>query len=296
MKKENKITEAVVLETKRTDLHHIDSRNIVVEEKFNKRGEDNYGNIHELSLNIVANGIMEDLLGFKKRGEEVYVMTEGHRRLRAVKYAFAMHAKGEAGFENVDKILRIPMRMASEKLVDRLYIMATTGFGKVPLKEFEKAELYEQLISLAMADGKKRGQAIKELITRLGVSTATVYNTLKLNELDPDIKAFVASGQLSGATAITIVKEITDPEKQKEAVLEAIYNAEDKAKATGSKAKATAANVKGLKAKSLIQKLKEVSEKLEEKDVKNIRTKLLTDLIEALDEKKSVNVLVNLFL
>ena len=79
--------EKTALQTQRTDLMLVDPANIIVEEGFNHRSENNYGNIEELALNIVANGVLDPPIGFKVRGEDKYIMTEGHRRLRAIKLA-----------------------------------------------------------------------------------------------------------------------------------------------------------------------------------------------------------------
>ena len=291
-----KIEETEVLSSKRTDLMQIDHRNVVIEDEFNHRSENNFGDIEGLALNMVANGVLDPLLGHKVKGEDRFVLTEGHRRIRGIKFAFQAHADGVAGFEDISKLKLIPMRMVSGNKKDRLLIQASTGFGKVPLTDLEKAELYAELIGISISEGKKRGEAIKELVASLGVSQATVYNTLKLNELDADIKAFVESGQISGGTVVTIIKEVKDVEKQKELVLEAIYNAEEKTKKEGKKVKATASNVKGLKEKSTIQRLKEIVAKLEEDKINNVRARVLFELVENLEQKLSVKKMVEMFL
>lgn len=284
-----------VLETKRTDLMLVDPRNLIIEVDFNVRKD--MGDIHGLALSIVRLGVEEPLIGHKVRGEDTFIVTDGHRRESAIKLALELHAKGYPQFADISKIKFVPVRNGSSNPLDRLYTMAVTGEKKKNLNDMERATMYQRLIDMIVEQKSvKRGLAIKEIAESVGVSLASLYNVLKLNELDKDIQDFVASGQLSGATAVTIVKDIADPEEQKKAVLDAVYNAEEKSKATGSKVKATAANVKGLKAKTAIQKLKEVAEKLEAKDVKNIRTKLLAELIEALDENKTINVIVGLFL
>ena len=284
------------LKTERTDLQQVDHRNIVVEEGFNHRGSNNFGDIEALAKNIVANGVIEALIGYKVRGKDEFVLTEGHRRLKAIKLAFKLHEEGKSGFEDLSKILRIPLRSTSSDKKERLLIMATTGFGKVPLTDLEKANLYNDLITMDIEQGLKRGEAIKSLIGRLGISQASVYNILKLNDLDDDIKAFISSGQISGSTVVTLTREIKDVDAQKEAILAAIYDAEDKTKATGSKTKATVSNVKGLKTKTAIQRLKEVADKLDEDKINNVRARVLFELIEGLEKKVSLNKLIEMFL
>lgn len=286
--------EKTASETKRDDIKKVDPRNIEIEEGFNKRTD--YGNILAMAHSVVEMGVIEPVIGYKKRGEDKYVLTDGHRRMAGVHLAIKLHNEGKAGFEDISKIEFIRLIPTSSDLKDRLYIMAITGEGKKPLTDMEKANMYQSLIAIAKTEGKKRGEAIKEIVAKLGVSQATVYNILQLNDLDPDIKAFVESGQISGSTVVTLVREVKDVVKQRELVLEAIYNAEDKAKATGKKTKATIANVSGLKAKSPMQRLKEVVERLKEKEVTNVRATALIELVDLLENKKSTNKILELFL
>lgn len=286
------------LKTTVTDLPQIDPRNIVVEEGFNEREESNYGDIPGLALNIVQNGVLEPLIGFKKRGTEQYVVTEGHRRLRAVNYALEAHAKGTKGFEDISKIERIPMRIGSSNIVDRLYTMATTGFGKVPLTDLEKASLYNKLIDLAVAKGMKRGEAIKELVTRLGVSQATVYNVLQLATLPEEIKKAIHDKAISGSTVTSIIRDVKDPAQQIKVVNEAIKNAKEDAVKAGKTApkKATAKNVKDMKAKTPIAKLVALKEKIEAAGLNNTRAKAFVEAMELVENGASVHKMFELFL
>lgn len=286
--------ETKTLKTSETDLKNVDHRNITIEEGFNKRGADNYGDIEGLARNIVANGVLEALIGFKVRNEDRFVLTEGHRRLMAIELAFKYHKEGKVGFEDISKILRIPLRTASADKKERLLIMAVTGMGKVPLTEMEKAELYNDLIELDVQGGVKRGEAIKALITRLGISQATVYNILKLNELPEEIKESIIRKEISGSTVVAIVREVKDVDEQKRLVKEAITSTKTTADAGGKKA--TAKNVKGLKAKSPLQKLKELSAKLEEKSINNSRARVLFELIDNLEAKASINKMLEIFI
>lgn len=291
-------THVHTLKTTVTDLPQVDPRNIIVEEGFNERTEDNYGDIPGLALNIVQNGVLEPLIGFKKRLSEQYVVTEGHRRLRAVNYALAAHAKGTKGFEDISKIERIPIRTGSSNIVDRLYTMATTGFGKQPLTELEKAGVYTKLIDLSIAKGMKRGEAIKELVKRLGVSQATVYNTLQLATLPEEIKKAIHEKAISGSTVTTIIRDIKDPAEQIKVVTEAIESAKADAEKDGKATakKATAKNVKNMKAKTPIAKLEALKEKLEASSINNTRTKAFIEVMEMVKNGASVHKMFELFL
>lgn len=281
--------------TKRDDIKKVDPRNIEIEAGFNKRVD--YGDTLAMAHSVVSVGVLEAVIGYKKRAEDKYVLTDGHRRMAGVHLAIKLHNEGVAGFEDISKLEFIRLAPCSDDLKERLYIMAITGEGKKPLTDLEKASMYHSLIEVGKEEGKKRGEVIKEIVAKLGVSTATIYNLLQLNDVSEDIKDFIASGQISGEVVRAIIKEVKDPEEQKKMVLEAVYDAEEKAKASGGtkKAKATAANVKGLKPKTPMQKLLEVQEKLIKKDVINVRTRLLDSLIAALEEKESINRIVELF-
>lgn len=291
MNKETSNTENLV--TKRTDLMLVDPRNCTVEEGFNVRKD--YGDIKGLAQSVAQLGVIEPIVGYKVRNEDRYVMTDGHRRLTAVLLALELHAKGESGFEDISKIERIPMRTASADPKERLYIMAVTGEKKKALTDMEKADMYARLIEIGKTEGKKRGEVIDDIKQRLGVSQATVYNILKLNTLPEEIKEAIASNEISGSTVTTIIREVKDEAEQVRLINEAIETVKAVTK-EGVKAKATASHVKGLKAKTAMQRLKEVAEKLEAKEVTNSRTKLLAELLEVLEQKKSINKILELFL
>lgn len=278
--------ETATLQTQRTDLMLVDPAN---------RSEDNYGNIEELALNIVANGVLDPPIGFKVRGEDKYIMTEGHRRLRAIKLAQHLHKQGKPGFEDLSKIIRVPFRTASSDTKERLYIVANTGNGKVPLTELEKAALYADLLKLEIEGGLKKVEAVKKTIARLGISQSKFYGTLSLNEVDEDVKSFIKAGQISGGTVVQIVRELQDSEKVKDAVLEAVYNAEETKTKSGKPKKATAANVKALAKKSVVGTLKDLAAICEENKYSNVRTRLLESLIEGLTNGDSAEKLSELF-
>lgn len=287
-------TATAVHATKRDDIKKVDPRNIEVETGFNKRKD--YGDVLAMAHSVVEMGVIEPVIGYKKRGEDKYVLTDGHRRMAGVHLALELHKEGKPGFEDISKIEFIRLIPSSDDLKERLYIMAITGEGKKPLTDMEKAEMYAALIEVAKGEGKKRADAVKEIVTKLGVSPATVYNTLKLNSLPEEIKEAIVNEEISGSTVVTIIREIKDEAEQIKAVEEAIADAKEIAATQGKKSKATAANVKGLTAKSPMSRLKELRERLEKKEVRNSRVKLLVELLDGLEEKRSTNKLLELFL
>lgn len=277
--------------TKRTDLMLVDPRNLEVEAGFNVRKD--YGDIRGLALSIISLGVQEPLIGFKVRGEDKFVVTDGHRRNAAIKFALEKHAAGDVHFADISKIANVPVRLASSDPIERLFTMAVTGEKKKNLTELERADMYSRLIeSIMESTGAKRGDAIDEVIVKVGISKPTLYNILSLNKLPEEIKDAIANNEISGSTVVTIVREVKDVEEQKRLVKEAISSA----KATGSKKKATASNVKGLASKSPMQRLKEVAAKLQEKEITNVRATALIELVGMLEDKKSTNKILELFL
>jgi len=277
--------------TKRTDLMLVDPRNLEVEAGFNVRKD--YGDIRGLALSIIALGVQEPLIGFKVRGEDKFTVTDGHRRHAAIKFALEKHAAGDVHFADISKITNVPVRLASSDPIERLFTMAVTGEKKKNLTELERADMYSRLIDSIMETKQvKRGDAIDEVILKVGISKPTLYNVISLNKLPEEIKEAISKNEISGSTVVTIVREVKDVEEQKRLVFEAI----DAAKATGSKKKATAANVKGLKTKSPMQRLDEVVARLQEKEVTNVRAVALIELVDMLKNKKSTNKIIELFL
>jgi hypothetical protein len=276
----NKGLSEEILDRKKNDFFNIDPRTIVVEEGFNVRKD--YGDIEGLARSIVADGVIEALEGFKKRGEEVYVMTEGHRRLKAIHLAIKYNAEGKAGFEDISKIARVPFMVTESSMKERLKRMGITGTMKKNLTELERAELYKRLIELAKAEGKSMAEAIKEIKNDFGMSQATIYNILKLDELDADIKQSIEKAEISANVVISIMREVKDKEEQRKVITDAIADAK---KEEGKKA--TAKNVKGLKAKTPMAKIREAIERLEKDGVNNSRVRFLKQLEEVLSNRKS---------
>jgi ParB-like chromosome segregation protein Spo0J len=289
----NTETKQDVLKTTRTDIAQVDPRNLVVEEGFNRRMD--YGDIHALALSLVEFGMIEPIEGFKVRGEDKYIVTEGHRRQLALMLAFENHAKGVKGFENISKIERVMVLPSSNNLKERLFIMAITGEGKKPLTDLEKAQLYSDLIEMGKAEGKKRSEVIAEIIAKIGVSKASVYNTLQISELPQVIKDRIAEGVIAAGAVVAITRELKVEAEQVKAVERAIENAAKESETTGKKVKATVKDVKGLKAKTPMARLQEVVDKLQKNEVKNVRANTLINLVKGLNEKHSLKELYELF-
>ena len=281
------------LKTKRTNIMLVDPRNLVIEEGFNKRVD--YGDIPALALSIVQFGLIDAVKAHKVRGEEKYIVTDGHRRQAALMLAIENHDKGVKGFEDISLIERVPVLPASANLKERLYIMAITGETKKVLTDMEKVEMYEALLEMGKEEGKKRSETIREICANLGISQAAVYNTLKISDLSDSIKSKIADNIISATTVVAIVRELKDPVQQEKAVEAAIANTAKLSEASGKKVKATAKDVKGLKSKTPMARIQEIVDKLETNKVNNVRANALKALLKGIDEKHSFNKLYELF-
>lgn len=286
--------ETEVLKTTRTDLHQVDPRNVIVEEGFNKRFD--YDDLASLALNILQFGLIEPLKGHKVRGAEQYILTDGHRRHAAVMLAIENHAKGVKGFEDISKIERIPMLPASANLKDRLFIMAITGTKKKLLNDMERLAVYDAIMEIGLAEGKKRPQIIDEIVTTMGVSKASVYNTLTIGKLPDVIKQRIIDNEISASTVVGITRELKTADQQIKAVEVAIESANKAAASTGKKVKATAKDVKGSANKPTMSRLEELVAKLDELGVKNQRVTTLKTLVDGLKNKKKLNQLLDYFM
>lgn len=294
MSKIETVLDTEILKTKRTDKPMVDPRAIKVEEGFNVRRD--MGDIEGLAKSVVSEGVIVNLEVYKVHGADRYVLTDGHRRLAAVLLALKYHDEGKEGFQDVSKITRVAVNLGSANMKERLYKMAITGEKKKDLTELERAEMYARLIEFGVAEGHKKGDVVKEIMQKVGVSQATIYNILKLNEFPEEIKSEIASGSISGSTVVALVREVKDEKEQVRIVKEAVAEVKAAATTEGKEAKkATAKNVKSLKAKTPIQKMKDALEKLEKKEVKNTRVTALRELIENLETKGSVADIVTIF-
>lgn len=283
------------LKTTKNDIPKIDVRRIITEEGFNWREVDNFGDIPALALSILTVGLLEPLIGHKVRKSENHLLTDGHRRFAAIMYAFEAHEKKVPGFENIDSIRMVEFKPAPANLKDRLYIMAITGTTKRLLSDVERAKMFEQLIAIGKEEGKNEKEVVKEIISKLGVSKATIYNTLTITKLPDVIKQRIIANEIGSSVVLGITRELKNPEEQIKAVEAAIANANQAYAVTGKKVKATAKNVKGSANKSPMARIEELIEKLDKNEVKNTRVVALKALFAGLQEKKKVNQLYELF-
>jgi ParB family chromosome partitioning protein len=246
-----------VANTRRSDLFLIDHRNVVIEEGFNCR--EDYGDIEALAQSIITNGQLEPILVFKVRGEEKYVVIEGHRRRLAVNLA------NELGHKVMLKAI-----IGSPNPEDRLFAQVITGNGKLPLNPIETAEVFKRLTL--------HGYTVEQIVARVGKSGGHVYNMLRLAEVPIRVKNAITSGEIAATTVMQLVRN-TDADKLSEVIEQAI----SVAKSSGEKRVTNKTVSVVIKTQTPLQKLGEAHNLLGDGE----KAELLASLVYLLSDKTS---------
>lgn len=199
-----------MLSEKRSDLLHIDARAIHVVYGFNVRQD--YGDIQELANSIKENGVRNPLRGYKEKGE--YVVTDGHRRLRAIMLLV------EAGAE-----IRVPFitekNPSEEKRIIDMYI-CNDGKKLTPLEE---AEIVTRLQNLGLTS--------KEVATKLGCTEAHVCNMRAIADLPTKLKNRIKGNEISSTLVLSVVRQ--NKELTIDQITSKVEDILDKAKTSGKK-------------------------------------------------------------
>lgn len=156
----------------------------------------------ELAASIKENGILQPLIVSTAEESGQYTLIAGERRLLAA---------GMAGFETVPVIIR----EASD--LQRLELALIENVQRSDLTPLEAAEAYRQL-----ADDFN--QSHEQIAQQLGKSRVAITNTLRLLKLPQDVRAALASGEISEGHARAILG--LPNEQSQSAVLQAILKHE----------------------------------------------------------------------
>jgi ParB family chromosome partitioning protein len=183
----------------RKDLYMIDPRAISVDESFNIR--EDYGDIEELAESILQNGVKTPLRG-SKVGENEYKLTDGFRRMRAIKLLLE---KDPDAVKAVQFILE-PKTYTDEQ---RFFDMFITNSGK-NLTPLEEGKLFQRLLDL----GYKRN----EISSRIGKTEAHISNMLGLNTVPKTVKNLINNGTIK-ATEVNKLRRQTSSNEELESVI-----------------------------------------------------------------------------
>lgn len=223
----------------RSDMITIDIRTIDVNWDDNVRR--NYNGIDALAESIKEHGLKDPLKVSKVKGEERYILVDGHRRYKAI----------NSLLEEGIPISRVKAVVVSNNPETRLAEMIITGVQKQNLHPVEQAEAFLRL--------KRYGWDVKKIASMLGESgdgkmrLNLVYRYLKLAEAPEAIKQRCLNGEISHDTVIKIIETHDgDYEKTKE-VVESAIEANTITNEMGAK------EVKKVKTRDVFKKEKEVS-------------------------------------
>lgn len=259
--------------TTRKDLLLVDPRNITVIENLNVRVD--YGNIRELADNIKVNGVKQPLRGHSKDGK--YILTDGHRRLRACMLLV----------EDGEKIT-VPFIVEPKSYteIQRIVDMVICNDGK-KLTPLEEAEAVQRLTNMGLKP--------KDVAPKIMRTVGYVKNLQHLYNAPDKIKKLVQSNLVSGTLAIKILKENKNPEEAI-SVLEKTLETANSQLLFGGK-KATEKSVK--RSQNKVNSVAELRKffKLADKEkfkLNNKKEELITVLKKIVDGKLKMNEIKNI--
>lgn len=283
---------------KEKELLFLKPDQIEVEKEFNVRRAKNYGDIDSLAESIVLIGLQQPLQGFKKGNK--YILTDGHRRFKAIQLAIEKNKAGDETFKDLTNIKKIDFLLGSSDMESRLLTMLTTGEGKKALDDGEKRVVFAKLIKFGEKANKSKRDIVKELCKMTNSSQAHIYSILALNEMPKEVQKEVDKGALSANTAGHLSRQVGGDEKKLVAVVKkTIDKAKERAKKEGKSekdVKATVSDTKGLVAgQTPYQRVKELLEELSIEQVNTDKAKFFRIIIQHVENKMPTKQLLKLF-
>jgi len=169
----------------RRDMFFINFEHLQVIEGFNVRYD--YGDIEELAKSIEQNGVKVPLRGYKDG--EVYKITDGHRRYKALEL---LHKKGI--------VVNAPFVSETKGYNDeqRTLDLVLTNDGK-RLTLLEEAEVYGRLLNY--------GWNLSDIAKKVGKSLTHISNCALLLEASTLLKNQIRENKVSASTVIEMLKK-----------------------------------------------------------------------------------------
>ncbi|MBA3680492.1 MAG: ParB N-terminal domain-containing protein [Bacteroidetes bacterium] len=162
-------------------------KEIIVDEKKNPR--EDYGNVEELMLSIVENGIRNPLKGYLKEGK--VILREGFRRMRAVKLAL----------EQGKLIERVPMILEDRPMSEeeRTLEFLINNDGK-PFTMLEQSEVIKRLLNFEW-------KAI-DIVKKTGKARGYIENLILLTRVPMKVQNYIKDGKISAHAVIQIMQAV----------------------------------------------------------------------------------------
>lgn len=193
------------LKAKKTDFWKPHFDTIVSNEEFNIRTD--YGDIEGLANSIQTSGLKKPLSGHRDKETNLWYVTDGHRRYRAIKL---LRERG-VDYDYVPFVLE-PKGYSVE---DRAFDLFLMNDGK-PLTPLEQCELFKRFMLY--------GYTIKEIARKIERNQGYVRSMLEVANLPKVIKNEVAENKISATTAVKLIKQ----GKSTNEVLEEVNSTEKK--------------------------------------------------------------------
>lgn len=167
-----------------------------IDEDFNIRKD--YGDLEELKKSLIENGQKVPAQGRRMTdpdtGEKYYLLSDGHRRLKAAKMAVA---------EGHQVHFLLTTEAAKYSETDRYLDMFIRNSGK-SLTPMEEANLFVKL--------QEKGFTVDGISKQIGKTKVHIYNMLKLlNTATEGTQKLVEEGKVSATTVVNMLQD-TAPE------------------------------------------------------------------------------------
>lgn len=254
LKNIDKMINPEINKTKRSDVLFIDPKIVKIEKGFNTRID--YGDIDELKSSIIENGVRVPLRGYKDG--DVYVVTDGHRRFKAVNMALE---------EGID-IVRIPFISEKKKsLEERIFDILLFNDGKT-LTPLELGETYKKLLNY--------GYNLTEISKKIGKTIKHVSDMVKVACSTKELKKLINDGLVSASLVAEVKSKVKNDEESEEIIKTISSIKKEDSKGDKKKEKITKKDFEGF-----------LPEK-EKKEVKNQETYTKEQVIELLNQQRKV--------
>lgn len=186
------------------EIYMIEFESVGVKPNFNKRID--YGDIDELAQSIHENGIRIPLKGHFDKLEERWLITSGHRRLKAIEL---LYKKGI----NITVPIMSDARETDEQ---RILGQITDNSGK-KFNPVEEAAVIHELITV-------HNHSEEQIRDKTGFSKVYICNLKLLNAAPKKIKDLIIGNVVSATLAMKVLREEKDYEKAQEIIEKTIVN------------------------------------------------------------------------
>lgn len=241
---------------------------IIVDEKKNPRQD--YGNIEELMLSIVENGIRNPLKGYEKDGK--IFLREGFRRMRAVKL----------GLEKGKNIERVPVILEDRPMSEeeRTLEFLINNDGK-PFTMLEQSEVIRRLLNFEWK--------VTDIVKKTGKARGYIENLILLTRVPMKVQNYIREGKISAHAVVQIMQAVKgDAEKGTIEVEAAIQAAKESGKEKATPKHVATKKVKSQSFGKFYKWAEEIADTVAgRKDVMNQRVEVLDKLLISFENGQS---------